>query len=544
MLKFANKASAGAAGMSSRWQRIPGQLAAGVAQGMPIAGKWLGLGALLVLFPFFVGAIIALGAAQLDLLAFGAFFGLIFLFVPSSWVLITLTFLTFVVVGVAGYFLSFDKGFWLPYMICMLLYLKVPLEGLQRSGRGHVRGGTSPVVYALLPYLAVFVLSTLINGSSVLFTLVGAKNFAFIWSVLLLLALGRLEEKVLARIWLAVPLVGVLQLPFTLYQHFFVASRNAQTLHAGTSWDAVVGTFGGKIDGGGASGTLAVFEIFAILLSLLFVQAGVFRKRTAMLVYGAAFLSVFLAEVKVVFVLLPVVMVGVLGRRLIRNPVASLGMLAASGALLALLFVGYQQMYWSKADHKANSAAGAFDYMFRTDSNDQLVNYTTGEVSRLAAPVIWWRDTSVRGADLVLFGYGPSASRISETIGIGVAARRYSFRLDTSSLTVLLWDLGLIGLLTFVAILVIGAFAALRLAKNDALPPLHRAVMRAVPTAIAIVLVTLPYNHDAVDNSTLQLLICLLLGHVAYWHRRLRVEAAGGAQAGAPTPRGPGAGAR
>jgi len=141
----------------------------------------------------------------------------------------------------------------------------------------------------------------------------------------------------------------------------------------------------------------------------------------------------------------------------------------------------------------------------------------------------------VRGADLLLFGHGPSASRVSETIGVGVAAKRYSFRLDTSTLTVLLWDLGLAGLISFVAILVAGAVAALRLAKRTAIPPLHAAVIRAVPTALVIVLITLPYNRDAVDNSALQLLVCLLLGHVAYWHKR---SGAAASRQSAPAPSG------
>jgi hypothetical protein len=227
-------------------------------------------------------------------------------------------------------------------------------------------------------------------------------------------------------------------------------------------------------------------------------------------------------------------MVGVLRGRLIRNPLTGIAYLAAAFALMAALFVAYQQMYWETTDSKTSDARNAINYMFQADTNDHLVNYETGEVSRLAAPLIWWRETSARGTDLLLFGYGPSASRVSETIGYGVAAKRYSFELDTSTLTVLLWDLGLAGLLTFVVILVTGAVAAWRLARNPAIPPLQLAILRAVPTALAIVLVTLPYNRDAVDNSTLQLLICLLLGHVAYWQRRMAKGPSAAAAEGLP----------
>jgi hypothetical protein len=308
-------------------------------------------------------------------------------------------------------------------------------------------------------------------------------------------------------------------------------------VRGGISWDAVVGTFGGKIDGGGASGTLAVFEVIAILVVLLFLEARVISRRTAVIVVVAACISILLAEVKVVFVLLPIVVVGALRGQIIRNPWFSLGALAGTFTLLAALFVGYQQMYWVKADQRTSDTSGALDYIFRADTNDQLVNYTTGEVSRLAAPLIWWRETSVRDANLVLFGYGPSASRVSETIGYGVAAKRYAFRLDTSTLTVLLWDLGLGGLFCFVAIIVAGAVSAVRLARRPSIPPLHLAVIRAVPTSMMIVLVTLPYNRDAVDNSAMQLLICLLLGQVAYWYRRTGTSGGGLAEEQSAGPR-------
>jgi len=504
-------------GAGGQWRRTTH----GIILGIPRLVRLAALGAAIFSFPFLAGAVLALGAAQIDLLMFGAIFGIAFLFVPSSAVIGLLFLLTFVVVGLASYFLSFDKGFWLPYVICMLLFVKVPVEALQASRhRGRESGNTPLFVHALALFLIVFFLSAIIGGASAMSTLVGAKNFVFVWSVLFLLSLARMDEKVLARIWLAIPLIAVLQLPFTIYQHFFVAARNANDVRGGISWDAVVGTFGGKIDGGGASGTLAIFEVIAILVVLLFLESRVISRRAAAAVVVAAFMSILLAEVKVVFVLLPIVVVGALRGQMIRHPWFSLGALAGTFALLAALFVGYQQMYWVKADQRTGDASGALDYIFRADTNDQLVNYTTGEVSRLAAPLIWWRETSVRGADLVLFGYGPSASRVSETIGYGIAAKHYSFRLDTSTLTVLLWDLGLAGLFSFVAILVAGAVSAVRLAKRPGIPPLHLAVIRAVPTSMVIVLVTLPYNRDAVDNSALQLLICLLLGQVAYWYRR------------------------
>jgi len=486
------------------------------------AGRWLALVGALFIVTFLAGAVLALGASQLDLLLFGAVLGLAFLFVPSSAVLGLLVILTFVVVGLASYFLSFDKGFWLPYMICMLLFLKLPIEALQgaRKRAGGI-GATPYIVHALIPFLAAFALSVLFNSTPVMAVLVGAKNFVFIWSVLLLLALGRIDETVLERIWMATLWIAVLQLPFTIYQHFFVAASNYNSVRGGISWDAVVGTFGGKIDGGGASGTLALYEVIAILLALLFLEARVLSRRAAFIVVVAASLSILLAEVKVVFVLLPVIVIGLLRGRLVRNPLFSAGALAAAALLIGALFFAYQQMYWVKTDRKTDNASGALEYVFRVDTSDSLVNYRTGEVSRLAAPLIWWRETSVRGADLLLFGYGPSASRVSETIGYGVAAKHYGFRLDNATLSVLLWDLGLFGLCTFVGILLTGAVAALRLIPRPGIPPLHLAVLRAVPTVMAVVLITLPYNRDAVDNSALQLLVCLLLGHVAYWHRRV-----------------------
>src|SRR5262245_18960599 len=73
----------------------------------------------------FVGAVVALGAVQFDVLLLGVVIGGFLLAFHASFSLWVLAILTLVISGIAEYFLRISQAQWAPYIVAVFLYLKL-----------------------------------------------------------------------------------------------------------------------------------------------------------------------------------------------------------------------------------------------------------------------------------------------------------------------------------------------------------------------------------------------------------------------------------
>jgi hypothetical protein len=477
-----------------------------------------------VLLAGFCGLVLALGSKQLTLLLFGMIGAAGLLFAPVFLTLAALLVLSFLVVGQLTYFAKLTQALWVPTLIAGLLYLRVPIERAHRAAVLRLAGSagrTPPFQLAIGLFFAIVAISALLNAAPVMQVLVGAKMYLFVWSVVLLIGVGTISAERLALVWRATLVLLVVQLPFVFYQHFFVAANRSQTLGGVMSWDAVVGTFGGDPEGGGGSGALALFIVVMCVFIAALWRRQLIHRGLAFTLWAIAFIVIVLAEIKVVFVLLPVGLLLLIGRDLFRYPVRSLfGLLAAVMALAVTLFA-YQELYWKEGSKQAKGIAGALEETIAFNFGDDTVGPGRGELGRFASLAHWSAETARWDSAKMLVGHGPAATRISQTIGLGEVARKYPVRLDYYGLTVLLWEVGVIGALAFVAILLIGAANAAGLARRNDIPSFHRAVLEMASVALVLLGLCLLYNKDAIDSPPVQLLMVMLLGQVAYWYRSL-----------------------
>jgi hypothetical protein len=471
----------------------------------------------LMLMSGLIGMVVALGSVPLMLLAAGAVGGLLLLFVPTPQIVVVLVGLSLFGTGVAMYYAKVAQAHWVPYALALWLWLKLPIDGALRTP-GTRRAATEPtvllVVFAL--WFAVAVAGAVVNQSSLLSWLVGARSHLFIWSLAIALGIGTLGAVGLRRAWLALVALAALQLPFAAQQHFV-------QFGAGASWDSVVGTFGGDPEGGGASGAMVIY--LAVMLGIVAAlwRRGQMGSRTALAAAAAIVATVALAEVKAFFVLGPLMLAGVFVRDLVSRPLFGLSALAAAATLTAGLFFYYQQAYFQDtvrgAAHK--STTDYLAYIASADGQLDMVNRRTGEVSRLGAPLLWARESARDGAARQLVGYGLRASRTGGLLGAGEAARKFGFNLTTSAVTVLLWEVGVLGLAIFAALLAATAAVAQRAARHPALPEFDRALLEAVPALMLVLAASCFYNDAVVAHFTIQTLLAFVVGYVVFWHRRL-----------------------
>lgn len=491
-----------AAGVPAAVAAPPGRMAR--AQGLP----------LLLLLPFmllavFVGMLGGLDSPPLVAIVGAAVLSLLLLFVlPLHGMFWCLFILTFVIQGSAVYFLRLRPAAWLAFGLAILFFCRALLDlVVQRRQSLRARPGDgSSVVLAATLFVLVFVLSLVFNRvpKSQIFSAVKAMLPMF--SVLFALYWFRWKEGHLETSWRLMFWVTALQLPVVLYQHFFVATS--------TTFDSIVGTFGGTQGGGGNSAMLVLFSVVAAGYAGARWQAGQMSGRAfgAMLLLTLAI--ILLGEVKAAFIWLPLVLAWVLRRKVLRSLGAFVGFAVLIAAFVGTTYTVYEQLYWGKHVQSARNVAEKLDrgggYFF--DPNH--INYRTGEISRAASLALWARDPQATTPSR-LVGYGPGASKPSGLLGAGQVAKRYQpLHLDATALAVLLWDEGVLGAVVYASMLLFSLLAARRFVRRGEGTPAQRALADTCVAAMLLFLIMLVYNRSLMDEPTAQLLLMMCMGTV------------------------------
>lgn len=462
------------------------------------------------------GVVLALGIKKLDIVLVGAIAGAMVLFIPLPWIYFGLAILVFLIVGQLQYFGGLREALWIPYMITLGLYLRVPLEYLKNN---KTRGITSARLPSLLLSTCFFIctvmISTLMNFSPLIQLLVGGKNYVAFWSLLLLLWInGNRLVDLMGRLWKNLLVIAVLQLPFVLYQYFFVApKRSTQGGIHGVAWDAVVGSFGGDPQGGGASGTMAFALVLALTLSVLLWKKQLTRIWLVVVTGSVAFAAILLAEVKVVLVLLPVAISLVYRREVVKRPASFAFAFVFVASILVSILLGYEALHY-QSSAKSDDLAGLFGKSFGYSLDPDLINMETREMGRSAAIAFWWQENGFDDLFHTLFGYGAGASRSLSTIAVGEVARRYPFFIDRSAAAQILWDLGLLGFVSYAGILLSGARRAFSMVKEMPQTSFSCAALDAAGIGLLLALAMLPYGRDLLESPAMQFLLIMMVGYV------------------------------
>jgi hypothetical protein len=92
---------------------------------LPRIGNVIAVGSCVALLAVVVGVIAASGILLLQLLAAGTITGILLLVLPLTPLMLFLFVITFVVQGLLTYFAGISQAAWLPYMLSILVGLKV-----------------------------------------------------------------------------------------------------------------------------------------------------------------------------------------------------------------------------------------------------------------------------------------------------------------------------------------------------------------------------------------------------------------------------------
>lgn len=482
---------------------------------VPSAGRF-GLIALLAVTAVAFGLGASTGSMPIFMLLTGALFVPVVLTVSSTWLVSIQLLLVTVIAGSLEYFAKLQQANWLPTLIFMALLLRVVTEMFASSARSkNTSFQLKPLSAALFVYVGLVAASAAINAAPVMQGLVGMRHYMFPLSLTAVVALAAIPESFWVRTWKWVPWLLIIQFPVCLYQSLFVARSREQKFGAvGISWDAVVGTFGGNSDAGGASGALALFLCFGIVSTLALRRAGQLSQRLAVAAYLSAIGSMLLAEVKVVAVFLPLAFLILNRQAILRSGVKAMVWLIATAFFIGGLLVAYNLIFWQGKTTKGRGIDETLDYVLKAEKDPRFINRVTGEVSRYGA-ILKWSDENLARADIsqALLGSGPAASKISSLFGYGTAARKHSFQLTTSTLSTALWDIGLLGVAGYFAIMACAFYSLCRRASElRGTRPAIGAVLDSAAVGLGLIAAGTAYNSDALNHPAVQTLFALAAG--------------------------------
>ena len=467
------------------------------------------------------GLMVPVLGPKFSLIFLAAFIGSAALFVKTEWLLFILCALSLFVVGPLGYF-GIVNLHWIPYIIGLLLYVKFTLEkfNAKSADDGNVTNAIpfSGMNWAIFLFFSILIGSTLIARPNSHVLLLSTRDYFLLWSVFFLLSSAKVTPSFFQNILRLMVFAAVLQLPFALYQHFVVARGRHDT----TSWDAVVGSFSGYQDGGGDSGGMAIFLLTVFAVALCLWRRKITNGLRVCLIGAIALGTVLLAEVKIFYVLTPIVFVMVYRTELLHS--ASVALIGTSliSILFAIVFLTYDSEYDTQQYQSQKALGDKIEDIFSYSTNANAY-MSRSEVGRVTALAIWWQGNEISDP-AVYIGHGMAATlsrqRIDERGG-KIGERYGKLTIANSTFAVLLWEAGIFGALAFCFILILALFQAIAISRKEIVPTINKAILDATPAVLAMYLVTLFYHKNAIGaSSSGQLILLFFLGHVAYWARK------------------------
>lgn len=428
---------------------------------------------------------------------------------------------TLLVAGSVKYYVSgFDRIWWVGYGLAAAMYLPALLHLLtvRRRQRTRLPSRTRSLGLWLLLLLLLIFISSVVNRVPLAQFAAAAKSWLLYGGLVALFVAVPIGRDTVRRLGLALLALASVQILPVVYQFVFVRGRRLEMgigATAAEASDSVVGTFGGSVEGGGQSAVLAFFLCICISYVLLARQRGVFGRPLAVCLVGLMALPLLLMEVKVAFVYLPIVLLVVYRRAIVRNPLGFIaGVLSVIVLAVGALFV-YQKVHWERTGRTlAGNLEQTFSYSFNEEAS--LVRYRAGVMTRREALEYWWQEHDAGAPVAALFGHGFGAARTTG-LTLGTAALpHWPRRIDSTGASSLLWELGLLGALLTVVVLVSGARACGHMARATVLRPWQRALAASLQLLLGLAALSLPYRNDIPYAAPMMFMVAGGLG-LSFW---------------------------
>lgn len=463
---------------------------------------WTAIGILMLLSSLFLGVL----ATTADVVKIGIGLGLVggaFLLAAPRlviWLVIALSLSTGALISLAGP--GYTK---LPWAIALLSFLLWPLALLNMLQQKRIPA----FIWLSLLFVMLCTASAAIEWYSVSEFIAGFKRYFQAYGLLFALATLPLAWSDIRRWQKLVLIVALLQLPFALYELIVLVPLRGGLAAGSQVLDVVAGTFGANLNGGSANAEMAAFLLIVIAFLTVRWRAGLLGTRRFCMYALLCLIPLGLGETKIVVLLLPIVGFVLFRKEFFRSPLKYLPiflLLAAITALLAYIYVTV--LMKSTFSHVISDTLRY---------NLEHVGYGDALLNRSTVLSFWWARHSWHDPVTMLFGHGIGSSFWAPNNPIaghiGMHFPRYS--IDLTTVSTLLWDIGLVGLGLYFLIMATAWIAANRL-RRSAQDAQTGADALAIQAAIAVFVVFLFYGSSSVNLLPFQVIIAGVLGYLGF----------------------------
>ncbi|MGB2078581.1 MAG: capsular biosynthesis protein [Vibrio sp.] len=427
---------------------------------------------------------------------------------------------TLVLCGLVQYFTGIGAVLWLPFLLACLMLLLLLMQ--TRYQALDLDQQEIMVLALFLGFFGMVLVSTLLQ-SGVLITIVGMKNELALSLILFCLLLGFCRESQIHRLVKWFDWIFYAQLPVIIFQVLVMVPRRVAIKGEFEKWDSVVGTFGGDPLGGGNTAAMGLFCLLIMLLKVSGFKHGVVSLKSMIIHVTIAFGLCVLGEIKFVILLAPMLLAmvwlspsyikGMKGMDLKVLLMIAVGSFALISIAITVLAAGYASAFGtdptkSPLDIFIDSLSYIFDPNYIMES---------GELGRMTTIFFWLNNSDLYGITGTLFGYGLNSTNHGSSVAPGFLNIVLNVLLDSTSLSMLLWEVGIIGTLFFMALV----FYILKICKpkpllergelshQDIELVSYQAAFRAFGVACVL---SLPYSQILMLTPMLQFTFYLSLG--------------------------------
>jgi len=378
----------------------------------------------------------------------------------------------------------------------------------------------SAVMFWALMFVLVLIGSAALQGVKFSVALISVKGYLQVWGVYFALALLPWTTEQIKKVPSFILVITLIQIPFVLHQYFvLVPMRMGISDVAGlVPIDVVSGTFGGKIDHGGANAalTLLCFMTASGVLSF-WKNHQITTKRFLLLSILVAF-PAFINSTKIsMFYLLAILLITYYDEMHI-NPVKFIGRLFATLMLCVLLALSVISSLPESA--QVNSLSDLYEqtYNYNVAEDNIRDNY----LSRSGTIKAWFNPIKPHRFKDIVVGYGIGSSRIIDSD----AGRRISDKINierptgVTALAALIWETGVAGLLTVIMLFFAAFSVATKLKSAYKHDGFHHSIFTAMQCAIVIMFISLGHKSFFTFHIGFQTLFVTLFGYLTYWERQ------------------------
>ena len=439
---------------------------------------------------------------------------------------------TIVFCGTIQYFTGVAAVLWLPFFMVLVMVI---LLMMQSRAQPLALSAREKVVLALYLTFIILSLCAPVLQSGIVTAIVGFKNELALSLVMFCMLLGMFRESQLHRLTQLFYWLFYVQFPLAIYQVLVVVPKRVALRGEDEKWDSVVGTFGGDPMGGGNTAAMGMFCLLIMLLKVSEFKHGICSFKSMATHIVLAFFLCVVGEVKFVILLSPFLLallwimpayVSGISKVTLRSlMIIAAGMVVLIFAAITILASNYSSAFGGDPTKSALSVfIDSLGYIFDT-------NYImeSGELGRFTTIFFWLQHNELFGPGGMLFGYGLNATNSGSTVSPGYIGAWYHLILDSTALSMLLWEVGIIGVILFIA-MIASILVGMRPKETFSRYDLKREDLQLLSSAPAFYvfaigcLLSLPYSQILMIIPMLQFLLWLALGALIVIHRSVRLN--------------------